>query len=316
MTLESFETLYPALKQKYDESEEVRKSRTVLTRSKRQRRIGGGRQFVNDFKDRVLMLLMYYRLYLTQEFMTLLFKAQNKSVISRSIESVKPLLESCLPTPEKVKKASLELAEKETARRKRIGTIEEFLEAYPELEILIDGKEQPKRRPKDKEKKKSQYSGKKKRHTLKQLIVSTRGGFIIYQGNSFAGSKHDFAGFKHEKDQIFAGFENLKVSGYFDSGFQGIEKLDIPENISIRQVKRAFRNKPLTPYQKKINKLRGRIRVGVEHAIGKTKKYRIASDIYRNPDVDYDSTMNIVSGLVNLRLIERIHQEKGVCLNW
>ena len=47
--------------------------------------------------------------------------------------------------------------------------------------------------------------------------MSTRGGFIIYQGNSFAGSKHDFEAFKQEKDPIFAGFENLKVSGYFDS---------------------------------------------------------------------------------------------------
>ena len=91
MTLESFEPLYPTLEQKYAENEEVRKSRTVLSREKRQRGIGGGRQFGNDFKDRVLMLLMYYRLYLTQEFMTLLFKAQNKSVISRSIKSVKHL---------------------------------------------------------------------------------------------------------------------------------------------------------------------------------------------------------------------------------
>ena len=68
MTLKSFESLYPTLEQKYAEGEEVRKNRTVLRREKRQRQIGGGRKFENDFKDRVLMLLMYYRLYLTQEF--------------------------------------------------------------------------------------------------------------------------------------------------------------------------------------------------------------------------------------------------------
>ena len=182
-----------------------------------------------------------------------------------------------------MKKASQELAQKETSRRKRIGTLEEFLEAYPELEILIDGKEQPKRRPKDEKKKKSQYSGKKKRHTLKQLIGSTRGGFIIYQGNHFDGSTHDFAAFKDEREQIFSGFEGLKVSGYFD---------------------------------KKTNRLRGSIRVGVEHAIGKTKKYRIASEVYRNSDESYDSTLNIVSGLVNLRRISRIHHKQGVYFQW
>ena len=106
--------------------------------------------------------------------MTLLFKAENKSVISRSIKIIKPIIEKVLATPEKARKASVELAKREVSRRKRIGTIEEFIENYPELEILIDGKEQPKRRPKDKEKKKSQYSGKKKKHTLKQLISSTR----------------------------------------------------------------------------------------------------------------------------------------------
>ena len=318
MPLESFDRRYPTLEKKHEELEALRKQRTVVSGELREREAGGGRKYENDLKDRVVMLLMYYRLYLTQDFMTLLFKATNKSVISRSFQTVKPLVELCLPTPEKVKKASLELAQKETSRRKRIGTIEEFKAAYPELEIeiLIDGKEQPKRRPKDKEKKKNQYSGKKKRHTLKQLIASTRKGLIIYQGNSFEGSTHDFEGFKAEKEQIFSGCEGLNISGYFDAGFQGIEKLRLPENITIKQVMRAFRNKPLTPNQKKINKLRGSIRVAREHVIGKTKKYRIASDIYRNSDQAYDSTMTIVAGLVNLRLIDKIYQEQGISFKW
>jgi hypothetical protein len=42
--------------------------------------------FLNDLANRALMLLVYYRLYLTQEFMIFLFKAANKSVICRNIQ--------------------------------------------------------------------------------------------------------------------------------------------------------------------------------------------------------------------------------------
>ena len=79
-----------------------------------------------------------------------------------------------MPTPERARERLLSLAKAEGERRKkRIGTIEEFREAYPELTFIIDGVEQPKRKPKDKQKRKEDYSGKKKRHTRKQLLTST-----------------------------------------------------------------------------------------------------------------------------------------------
>jgi len=66
---------------RYEKLEEWRKKRVVRTGKQRQRQVGGGVPFANDVPDRLLMLLLYYRLYLTQEFMTLLFKAEDKSVI-------------------------------------------------------------------------------------------------------------------------------------------------------------------------------------------------------------------------------------------
>jgi hypothetical protein len=47
------------------------------------------------------MWLFYYRLYLTRELMTLLFKAEHKSAICRSIQSMRPLFESVLAVPER-----------------------------------------------------------------------------------------------------------------------------------------------------------------------------------------------------------------------
>lgn len=316
MTLEGFNSLYPEIWKKYLEQESKRKAKTVVNGTERIREIGGGNKYLNELPDRVIMLLMYYRLYLTQEFMTLLFKAENKSVISRSIKSVKAIIEKVLPTPDKTRQATVMLANKEITRRKKIGTIEEFITAYPELAILIDGKEQPKQRPKDKQKRKKEYSGKKKRHTIKQLISTTRCGLIIYQSPKFPGSIHDFEYFKYDKDNILRDFDGLNIKTYVDSGFQGINNLELPKNIEIRQIHKGFRNNPLTNNQKAINKLRGSIRVKIEHAIGREKKYKIASDIYRNPDKDYDSIMNIVAGLVNLRFIDNINQTTGGNFLW
>ena len=82
--------------------------------------------------------------------------------------------------------------------------------------------------------------------------------------------------------------------------------------VEVRLIQRARRNHPLTREQKKLNHLRSSTRVKVEHTIGRRKKYRIAAEEYRNRDGDYDQTMNIVAGLVNLRAYERVFQTTGV----
>ena len=82
--------------------------------------------------------------------------------------------------------------------------------------------------------------------------------------------------------------------------------------VEVRLIKRGRRNHPLTREEKKLNRLRSSTRVKVEHTIGRRKKYRIASEEYRNRDQDYDQSMNIVAGLVNLRAYERVCQRTGV----
>jgi len=68
------------------------KPKLCVTKLTASRQIGGGKAFRNDLPNRLLMLLVYYRLYLTQEFMTLFFKAANKSLISRNITLKRGLL--------------------------------------------------------------------------------------------------------------------------------------------------------------------------------------------------------------------------------
>ncbi len=64
----------------------------------------------------------------------------------------------------------------------------------PELLLLIiDGTERPIRRPKDKDKdeQKTHYSGKKKAHRKKNLLVTTGDKRVVYAGPTRPGSVHD-----------------------------------------------------------------------------------------------------------------------------
>lgn len=222
MPLHTFQDLLPQFQQAFAALQQQRKLKTVRSQSDRRRQPGGGKAFQNDFPNRLLMLLVYYRLYLTQEFMTLFFQAANKSLISRNIQLMRQVFEAVLPTPERARKRILALAKAEGERRnKRIGTIEEFREAYPELTFIIDGVEQPKRKPKDQQKRKDDYSGKKKRHTRKQVLTVTPNGIIVDQSPSVGGRTHDFQAFKEDygKRGIYRAFQEVRATFYADSGF-------------------------------------------------------------------------------------------------
>lgn len=315
MNLHQFQELLPQFTQAFERQEQRRKAVVVKTKVARRRSAGGGSQFAHELADQMLMLLIYYRLYLTQEFLTLLFKHQNKSSISRNISSMRALFAEVLPTHQQARNKVLSLANKEQQRRgKRIGSVEEFKEAYPELTFIIDGVEQPKRKPKNKEKRKSDYSKKKSRHTRKQIVISTPSGIIVSQSTSVGGRAHDFKAFKEDRSiqEVCQAFGQHRVSLYADSGFQGIEDLNLP--LEARLIQRARRNHPLTRDQKLLNRLRSSTRIKVEHTFSRRKKYAIASEVYRNQDEDYDATMNIVSGLVNLRAFDRIFQRTGLAI--
>ena len=218
-----------------------------------------------------------------------------------------------MPLPHRIRERILTAArEVSKQRRKRIGSLEEFREAYPELEFLIDGVEQPKRKPQDKQKRKDDYSGKKKRHTRKQVITGTRSGLIVDQSPSVGGRAHDFAIFKadHARRGVLKELSDVRATIYADSGFQGIQDLSLPAEL--RVIERGRRNHPLTREQRQLNRYRSSQRMAIEHTFSRRKKYQIAAQEYRNRDEDYDQAMGIVAGLVNLRAIKRISQRTGV----
>ncbi len=75
----------------------------TLTGAEQQRQPDGDAQYANPLPDRCLLLLLYYRLYVSHAFLTLLFKAASQSLICRGIQSVRLLWEAVLPLPEGVR---------------------------------------------------------------------------------------------------------------------------------------------------------------------------------------------------------------------
>ena len=90
-----FEDLVTKLGPVYAENETRR-----LKKSVRQRKIGGGSQFSCSLEERLLMLLMYYKMYITHEFLGILFDLDNSN-ISRSIRHLSPLLARIFRVPER-----------------------------------------------------------------------------------------------------------------------------------------------------------------------------------------------------------------------
>ncbi len=60
-----------------------------------------GRPFKLDVKDRFLMLLVYYRLYITYTLAGFLFDL-DQSNICRDIQKIETLIRNCLPIPQKI----------------------------------------------------------------------------------------------------------------------------------------------------------------------------------------------------------------------
>ena len=207
LTPEQCNVIYAEIEQQYPKQERKR-----LGRKNRKRAIGAGRKFKRSVQDRMLMALMYYRLYITNELLGYLFDL-DQSTISRDVKYIEPVIKSCIPIPEKM-----------TKKTRRIGTLEELLELFPEMKAFIDATEQEIPRPKNKRRRKNYYSGKKKKHTVKTQIMVNKKGLILHKTQHKNGKKHDYHVFKKKGPPPIPPDVEVGV----DLGYQGIEK-DYPD---------------------------------------------------------------------------------------
>jgi len=280
LSVKQFDNIFKEIESKYPKYEIERLS---FSRN-RERDIGAGRHFKLVVKDRVIMVLVYYRLYITYTLMEFLF-GLDQSNVCRDIQKIERLIRSCLPIPQKLYKVT-----------RRLKTREEVEQYFPGFMAFTDCTEQPIPRPKNRKRKRMYYSGKKKKHSVKNLYTASQNGLIVYKTNhKQRGRRHDYRIYRKNHPEL-----PDEVTSMFDLGFVGVEK-DYPEQKSSLPIKKE-KGYELTTQEKEYNHNHSAKRIVIEHVICRIKKYKIMSDIFRNKLRKYDKVSDIVSGLVNYRI--------------
>lgn len=282
LTVKEFDDIYDKeITKRYDKHEKQRLS--TKRKGIRERRAGAGRHFKLDIKDRFLMLLVYYRLYITYTLAGFLFDL-DQSNICRDIQKIESLVRKCVPIPQKIYKIT-----------KRLRTTQEIEQYFPGSLSFIDCTEQQIPRPKYKERRKMYYSGKKKRHTVKTQLMVNNSGIIVHKASHKKGHRHDYNIYKKNHPVT-----PNQVINVFDLGYLGVEK-DFPEQ-RLSLPYRKKRKQEISIEQKEYNKSHSKRRIVIEHTICRLKKYKILADIFRNRLRKYNKVSDIVSGLINYRI--------------
>jgi len=166
LELSEFDSICKQVESKYPQYEIKR-----LSQKNRTRNVGAGNHFKLRVRDRFLMLLVYYKLYITHTLSGFLFDL-DQSNVHRDIQYIEPIVKSCIPLPQKLYNIT-----------RRLRTVQEVELYFPGFKAFIDATEQEILIPEDKKRKKKEYySGKKKRHTVKtQLMVNKKGGEILHK---------------------------------------------------------------------------------------------------------------------------------------
>ncbi len=283
MNLVAFQKLLPAFERAYEADLDHRDQER---KAKRQRERGGGRNgALREMEDKLLFILFYFKIYPVQEVQGYLF-GMGQSQAWEWIHRLTPILNRALGY------------EKQLPAR-QAQDIEQVLKMCPALEFIIDGTERPIRRPKDKAKQKENYSGKKKRHMLKNNVVTEkRTKKVKVLSATCEGKKHDKTLAEEQAIPFPTGSKVWK-----DLGFQGYE----PEGTITYQPMKKPKGKELTAEQKQNNKEISKERIGVEHSIGGVKVFDIVHAVYRNFRAGFDDlVMETACGLHNWRLDFRL----------
>jgi DDE superfamily endonuclease/Helix-turn-helix of DDE superfamily endonuclease len=179
LTRAEFDRLFGAFEQAADA---LRAASTHTKRGSRRRgrAAGAGRRHTLAPRTRLLLALVWLRVYPTYELLGWLF-GLDKSNAWRNAQDVLEVLDTMTDFP----------FDRPDPRRRKLQTAAAVMEAFPEVRVIIDAKEQAFRRPAGWDRQKPFYSGKKKRHTVKNQVACTPGGRIVSVSATAPGRTHD-----------------------------------------------------------------------------------------------------------------------------
>src|SRR3954462_15303835 len=252
----------------------------------RQRQSGGGRKpLLRSDADRLLFILFYFKVYPLQAVQGFFFGLSQAQACDW-IHRLTPVLNHALGFEHQLP-------------ARKAADVTQVLRQCPGLEFIIDGTERPIQRPKDKQRQREFYSGKKKRHTVKNVTIGDRRTRKIKALSRTRPGKTSAKRTADEEHYHFPARSKL----WKDTGFQGYE----PPKTRTYQPKKKPPKGELTPEEKASNQAISRKRVRIEHSIGGAKVFHIAHDVFRNRRDEYvDLSFETACGLHNLRCDYRL----------
>jgi len=204
LTPEEFKYVLPAFEKVYQQVFPDSKTKTGQTR---QRNFGGGRKgTLASIEQKLLFALVYQKSYPVQSIMGELF-GMGQSQTNKWIHTLLPILKQALEDlgyeperdPKKFKKR--EQDQKDAA------------------DAIIDGTERRRQRPKEAKKQALHYSGKKKIHSDKNVVIATvKKKRVSFLSQTYPGKTHDKKVAETENITYPNDMTLLK-----DTGFQGYE---------------------------------------------------------------------------------------------
>ncbi len=216
LTPKEFKVLLPAFEQAYQHRYPAEKT---LAGTTRQRRAGAGRRSVLDAPEqKLLFALVYLKAYPLQILLGEVFELSQSSA-NTWIHRLLPVLQQAL----KDLGVQPERNPQRFARRER--------QQGEPLDLIIDGTDRRRQRPKNKAKQDDHYSGHKKTHTDKKLVVANRQTKRIgFLSQTYAGKVQDKKMADLERITYPRGARLRK-----DTGFQGYE----PRGLETYQPKKS-----------------------------------------------------------------------------
>jgi DDE superfamily endonuclease len=262
-------------------------TRTARYGTPRLRAPGAGRPHDRNDRDRLRIALFWLKVYPTDEVLGFFF-GLHKGNARRDVRDVLATLATLADFP----------FDHPPGSRTRLGSVAAVMEAFPQVRVVIDSREQKVERPKGYDRQKPFYSGKKKCHTIKAQIAVTPEGRIASVSESVPGTTHDAAslrqtGLLHRLDTA-AG-----EGGMMDRGYDGITKDHPGHDLVLPHP--ARRAHPLTEEQKAANQVIARHRIVVEHAMAQLSRYGAVRQVFRSPLVVHSRVVRVVALLVDRR---------------
>ena len=182
--------------------------------------------------------------------------------------------------------------------RKKLRSAAEVMAAFPQVRVIIDGKEQRVNRPTGYEAQEPYYSGKKKATRSRRRWWWTRAGGSRRSASRFAGANHDLP--------LLCGSGVLEQlapgeAAMVDKGYVGLANYfpDVPAVIPFK----ASRGHPLTEEQEAYNREVALHRIVVEHPMVQLNRFTVLRQVFRGRQRSrHGRVIRVVAKLVNRRL--------------